>query len=125
KLDAREGPEPAMEALNPMNDWAYPMPDGRSCILKYHGSGFDVWVGDNDGARPLEPNVGCNGAIDPELLTDSRLAVTLSHNEVWEADFETGTAKKVLDAPTGEFGIHAMADDGLVRVHEGELLLYR
>ncbi|MCA9644320.1 MAG: hypothetical protein KC492_26680, partial [Myxococcales bacterium] len=32
KLDAREGPEVAMEALNPLNDWAFPMPNG-TCVI--------------------------------------------------------------------------------------------
>ncbi|MGE3676180.1 MAG: hypothetical protein AB7K71_41305, partial [Polyangiaceae bacterium] len=122
KLDAREGPEIALAALNPVNDWAFPMPDGTCVIYKYNGTSFDFWLGDDTGARPFEPAIG-GMPVDYQIFDDTHAALIGSRKQVWEADFSTGKATLLFESEGSDpVGIRR---HGLAQIVGSDLVLHR
>lgn len=122
KLDAREGPEIALAALNPVNDWAFPMPDGKCVIYKYNGTTFDFWVGDDEGARPFEPAIG-GMPVDYQIFDDTHAALIGSRSQVWEADFSTGKATLLFESEGSD--PLAIVGRGLAQIIGTDLVLHR
>ncbi len=122
KLDAREGPEIAMQALNPMNDWAFPMPNGSAVIFKYNGKTFDFWLGDDQGARPFEPAIG-GTPVDYQIFDDTHAALVAERRLVWEGDFTTGKATLLFESEGSD--PVAIVGRGLAQIVGTDLVLHR